>query len=304
MILITGSAGLIGTALQAVLENSAIEYRCFDIAESPLQDTRNEAAIEAALDGVTGVVHLAAISRVVWAERDPSVAQAVNVGALETLLGSMARRSQSPWLIFASSREIYGEQPHLPVGEDADLLPINTYGRTKLAGEDLVNEAREAGVLAQIVRFSNVFGSTDDHSDRVVPAYARASAHGGAIRVDGADNTFDFTHVSDVADGLFKLVEATRAGERLPPIHFLTGRGTSLGQLADMAVEHARQPVAVNHAPERDFDVSHFYGDPARAKALLDWEARVPIDQGFAQLVDDFSKIPAEQGEASHRRCN
>ncbi len=126
-----------------------------------------------------------------------------------------------PWVVYASSREVYGDPATLPVPEDAPLEPVNIYGRSKAAAEAAVGRAREAGLATAIVRFSNVFGSTADHRDRVVPAFARAAATGGTISIEGAENTFDFTHVEDVGRGLALLVECLKDGHRaLPPIHY------------------------------------------------------------------------------------
>lgn len=298
MILITGSSGLVGTALRKVLDGRGIAWRPFDIDNCPAQDTcRTDALVEAA-EGVQGIVHLAAVSRVVWAENDPQRTQRVNVDALDGLLRHVMSRREKPWVIFASSREVYGEQEQLPVAESAALLPMNTYARSKVAGERLMGEAREQGLLGQIVRFSNVFGSIDDHKDRVVPAFARTAAQGGNVRVDGAENTFDFTHISDVARGLATVCEAAASGEQLPPIHFLTGRGTTLGQLAELAQKHARHEVGITPSPSRKFDVSRFYGDASRARELLGWQAEVSLEEGFRQLVDDFADItPSAQPE-------
>lgn len=289
MILVTGSAGLIGAATGKRLDAMGIAWRGFDLRGSPSLDTRNPAALAAALDGVDGVVHLAAVSRVVWAENAPELAREVNVDALDSLLGLMHGSIARPWLIFASSREVYGEQAELPVREDAPLMPLNTYARTKVAGENLVDEARESGLRAQTVRFSNVYGSTDDHEDRVVPAFARTAAQGGEIRVDGSANMFDFTHVNDASEGLVRAISAMIAGENLPALHFLTGQGTTLGELSEMAQVRALKPVTLREAPPRQFDVARFVGDPDRARRLLGWEAQVPIDRGFNRLIDDFA---------------
>ena len=288
MILVTGSAGLIGHAIGKRLSDAGIAWRKYDLRDHPSLDTRDKVALRHALDGVTGIVHLAAVSRVVWAEEAPAHAQSVNVEALAGLIELLGAMPQRPWLIFASSREVYGEQQTLPVCEDAPLLPLNTYARTKVAGEQLVNAAGEDGLHTQIVRFSNVYGTTDDHEDRVVPAFARTAALGGTLRVDGSGNMFDFTHVDDAADGLFKTIEAVVAGENMPPLHFLTGAGTTLGELADLAQQNARSAIDRTEAPSRKFDVSRFVGDPARAQALLGWRSQITIADGFSRLVGQF----------------
>lgn len=288
MLLITGSSGLIGRALCRDLTLSGIRWKPFDIRKNSDHDTRDHDAVKRALKGVTGVVHLAAVSRVVWAQNDPATAREVNVDALENLIDCLADDESRPWLIFASSREVYGEQELLPVPEDATLMPLNVYAQTKVDGERLAEQAIAQGIRTQIVRFSNVYGSTDDHQDRVVPAFAKAAAAGGKLRIEGGDNTFDFTHVSDAARGLRLLLDATIQGEQLPPIHFLTGRGTTLTELAAIAMKHAHRPLSFEDLPGRAFDVSRFVGDPKRAFELLDWTAEIAVEQGFQALVEDF----------------
>lgn len=292
MLLVTGSSGLVGSALGTALTSRGIEWRGFDIRESEEKDIRDEAALSAALAGVDGVIHLAAVSRVVWAERNPARAQSTNVDALGSLIRMVRESPKKPWLLFASSREVYGEQRDLPVREDARLQPVNTYARTKVAGERLVEQAAIDGLRTQIVRFSNVYGSVADHCDRVVPAFARTAANGGTLRIEGAENMFDFTHVSDVEEGLGRVIDAMIAGERFPPIHFASGQGTTLGDLAAIAADVAAVPVSAEDAPPRTFDVSRFVGDPSRARELLGWSARIAIREGFRQLADEFAAQP------------
>lgn len=290
-ILITGSAGLVGTALARSLDRLGFEVAGFDLrgAADEQGDVRDLERVTAALGRCDGVVHLAAVSRVVWGEQDPVACRATNVGGLRNVLAAAAARPRPPWVIFASSREVYGQPEHLPVDEDAPLRPVNVYGRTKVDGEQMVGAAAAAGLRASVVRLSNVFGAVDDHADRVVPAFARAAVLGEPLRVDGADHTFDFTHVDDTARGVATLVHHfADGGSALPPIHLLTGRPTTLGELADLAIDLGGRGSALRLAPPRDFDVARFVGDPGRAEQLLGWRAQLSLKQGLARLIEDF----------------
>jgi len=82
MILVTGADGLVGRHICALLRGANIAHRPFDLKLSPSEDIRNRPAVAEALKGVRGVVHLAAVSRVVWGERDPMLCAATNVDAL------------------------------------------------------------------------------------------------------------------------------------------------------------------------------------------------------------------------------
>jgi nucleoside-diphosphate-sugar epimerase len=286
-VLVTGSEGLVGAAVTRALRKAGIEVVPFDKRNSDTQDLCCSSALAAALSGVDGVVHLAAVSRVIAAERNPRLCRQINEKAFAELVTLC--EAKRTWLLFASSREVYGQQDQLPVFETAPLRPINAYARSKVFGERLVVRARKAGITANVVRLSNVYGSTRDHADRVVPAFAHAAAAGGTIRLEGRSTTFDFTHISDVAQGLFRMIELTAAGRNIDPIHLTTGVGTTLAELAGIAASNARGPLKFEDHPSRDFDVSSFVGSTVRAAQVLDWSARINLNEGFAQLAEEFA---------------
>ncbi|MEO1191590.1 MAG: NAD(P)-dependent oxidoreductase [Pseudomonadota bacterium] len=293
MILVLGSSGLIGRHLVKALRRDGQEVVEFDFRRDPGEDIRNGDRLAKALRGVRGVVHLAAVSRVPWGEKHPDLTWDINVEAFRSLMDRISLLSERPWLLFGSSREVYGEIANPPVAEDADLDPLNLYARSKWEGERFTHLANEAHGLAQIVRFSNVYGCPFDHPDRVVPAFARAAALGGSMRVEGSDNTFDFTQVQDVVAGLMTLIEAMNGGESFPPIHFVSGRPTTLGGLADLSRQQARRPVSIAEAPSRSFDVGRFFGDPERARQLLGWQTTTRLEEGLGALIDAFVETSA-----------
>ena len=282
-ILVTGSEGLVGRAMLATLEARGWETVGLDLRGAGTEhgDVRDPGRVCEATAGCRGVVHLAAVSRVLWAERKPDDCRDTNIEGVRRVLEAALGATPRPWVLFASSREVYGQPRRLPTTEDAPLSPVNVYGRSKVEGERLVEQARASGIRAATVRLSNVYGSALDHADRVVPAFARAAVEGNAIRVDGPQCTFDFTHIDDTVRGMVAAMDRLDAGETLPPIHLLTGTPTTLRELAAMATALAGKSVPVVEAPPRTFDVSRFYGDPSRARNLLGWEARVRSSRRF-----------------------
>lgn len=285
--LITGSEGVIGSALRAALEARGSEVVGLDILGKGGEkgDVRDALRVRDAIDGCDGVVHLAAVSRVVWSERAPDVCWNTNVGGLRNVLEAAGERTRRPWILFASSREVYGQPRHLPVSEDAPLRPLNVYGRSKVEGERLSEEARSRGLQTATVRFSNVYGSMGDHADRVVPAFARAAVSGTPLRLDGPACAFDFTHIDDTVRGVVALADMLANGRSPPPVHLLTGTPTTLHELATMAMALVGERTPVVEAPPRSFDVSAFHGDPTRARELLGWTPRVDLRDGLGRLV-------------------
>lgn len=289
-ILVTGSEGLIGSHLCQELATVGWTVKRFDIRRSPIEDIRSISAVRQATQDVDGVIHLAAVSRVIWAEEDPLKCEQVNIGAIKNLVTLLAERQapKPPWLLFASSREVYGQQTDLPVPETASLRPMNTYARSKVEGEAIVLGARSCQLKTNVVRLSSVYGSTNDHPTRVTPAFARASANGGEIRIEGHDNTFDFVHVLDVVQGIMKFVALSRDGVEVEPIHLCSGRGTSLSELGTLAAKFSDRKIKSRSEPPRDFDVRSFVGCTRRARKKLGWESTTALQVGFDKLVREF----------------
>lgn len=288
-ILITGSEGLVGSSIKPDLLNLGYGLISFDLkSEKDICDTKK---LEMHIKQCDGIIHLAAVSRVVWGENDPDLCWDTNAVASKNLIDMALLQKNKPWVLVASSREVYGEPKHLPVSDTDPVDPINIYGRSKVAMEEAALNARELGLTIGIARLANVYGSIDDHHDRVLPAFCKAAVLGKPLRIDGFKNTFDFTHISDTISGLIQMVKKLDAGiSNLPPIHLLPGVPTTLEEAALMAIKSANSNSIILEAPSRSYDVSCFYGKPTNAIKYLDWEAKVPPNQGIEMLVNEFKK--------------
>lgn len=290
-ILVTGSEGLIGRHLCPLLKDRNCEIIPLDIALSGGQkkDICDDTSLHKVISGCHGIIHLAAVSRVVWAQQYPTRCWETNAMASERLLQTALNQSVQPWVLLASSREIYGEASVLPVRDNTTPKPINIYGKSKLYMEEAALSARTKGLTIAIARLANVYGSIFDHHDRVLPAFCRAAAEGKPLRVDGLNNTFDFTHVEDTVAGLILMVEKLESGVRdLPPLHLLPGIPTTLEEAAKMAIAAANSSSKIITAPSRNYDVSRFYGLAYEAEQRLNWQAKITPNQGIKMLVDKF----------------
>lgn len=287
-VLVTGSSGLVGDVLTRRFSEKGIHVVPFDLRAGGA-DIRDAAALREAMRGCDGVIHLAAVSRVAWGEADPDLCRAINEEGTANVADAALSQPHRPFLIHASSREVYGNLARLPARESDAAAPHNAYGRSKVASERIVGDAAGLGLPVGILRLSNVYGTTNDHPDRAVPSLLWNAIRGQDLRISGADIFFDFVHVEDCVRGFLALTERLAARrESVPAIHLTTGVATSLGKLAEMAIGTAGGAASVTAAPSRSFDVSGFVGDPALAGRLLGWRHHIDLAEGLSRLRDDL----------------
>jgi len=155
-ILVTGSLGLIGVGLSQRLTRLGWNIIGLDMRGSPAldRDVRNATDTISQLD-LSGIIHLAAVSRVIDGEANPRLCRSVNVDGTRAVVAGALSVSSRPWLIYASSREVYGQQSSLPV--DAILSPINVYARSKVDAESVMRGGRQAGLKTVVLRFFECF---------------------------------------------------------------------------------------------------------------------------------------------------
>jgi len=294
-ILITGSAGFIGSALLNYLEERDIIVVPFDIKDDPKYDVKDLGMLEKQTSDVDGIIHLAAMSRVITAQEQPHECIATNVGGVTNVLeAAKIRKSKSPWVIFGSSREVFGEPDIFPVTELSPKIPINIYGLSKITGENLCEiYTRYYGLKIRIVRFSNVYTSINDHMDRVIPKFIMQALKGENLHINGTgEELFDFTYISDTVNGIWGCVqEIQRNSTVLDDFNLSIGTPVSLKELAELIIEKTESKSQVIYKDSRNYDVNHFYASPKKAKDRLGFSPAISIEEGINLSIKDLKKI-------------
>lgn len=294
-IVVTGSRGLIGRSLCQRLVGFGHEIieldNCITPDDSGYGDVLDPICCHRAIAQADGVFHLAAVSRVVWGERDPELCMAVNVVGTVNVLEACHLSPKRPWVLVASSREVYGQASHFPVSENAEKQPMNVYAHSKCQAEQAVEQACESGLRAGFVRLSSVYGDAFDHTTRVVPAFITAALSGHPLVVEGSDNVLDFTHVDDVTRGMVALGNSLAKGLYHGSLHFVSGQPTTLIDLAKMITRLTGSSWQINIAPPRSYDVSQFLGNPEKALCEINWKNETPLINGLSRLIHEFQKM-------------
>lgn len=294
--LVTGGCGFIGRHLCAalvaeghrvtVLDNlSSGEARALPPGARLVRgDIRRPQDLAEAMSGCDGVFHLAAVSSIVACAEDRPATRSVNVDGTAAVLDASAARP----LVFVSSAAVYGEQTIMPIPESALLRPISPYAEDKLAAEALVRSAAQTGGT-MILRPFNVFGPgqvTGSPYSGVITRFAEAARAGQALTVNGdGGQTRDFIHVADVAWAMVLAMRQAETAIGIDVVNLCRGETVTVLELALLIGQLAGSTAPVRSGPPRSGDIRDSRGDPARARALLGFEAQITLAQGLADLL-------------------
>ncbi|MEV5866158.1 NAD-dependent epimerase/dehydratase family protein [Streptomyces tendae] len=326
-VLVTGSAGFIGSHVVQALREHGHEPVGYDVREDPGADVRAPAALARALAGVDAVCHQAAMVGLGNGFADAAEYVSRNDLGTAVLLAAMAGAGVRR-LVLAGSMVVYGEgrytcprhgvvrpgpravadldagrfEPVCPrcgadlspglVGEDAPADPRNVYATTKLAQEHLAAAwARTTGATAVSLRYHNVYGPRmprDTPYAGVASFFRSALARGEAPRVfEDGRQRRDFVHVRDVAAANVAALEA--AG---PPQGALSAYNTGSGEPHTVG-EMATALAAAYGGPEPVVTGEYRLGDVRHItadSARLRTELDWRPEVGFTEGMREFAR--------------
>lgn len=234
------------------------------------------------------VIHLASFPRQKVVNANPTLgSHTMSEGLLSLLEASVATGVRK--FVYVSSSMVYGnfleDTFEGGIDEYHPTNPIGQYGIMKLAGEWLVKDySRTKGLTYTILRPSAVYGPLDVE-DRVVSKFLLAAIRGETIRVNGAKESLDFTHVSDAADGIANASLSDNTDNMT--YNITRGQSRTLLEAAELAVQIAGQGhIQVNDRddsfPSRgQLNITRAYND-------FGFQPMVTIEEGFQQYYNWF----------------
>jgi UDP-glucose 4-epimerase len=321
-ILLTGGTGFIASHTAVVLLEAGHEAILYDnlsnsraeVAGAVAQiagkapafvegDIRDEEKLGRALKGADAVIHFAGLKAVGESSEKPVEYYDNNVGGTICLLKAMKRQGVNK-LIFSSSATVYGNPQRLPIDEGHPVGAVsNPYGRTKFFIEEILRDAAAAdpSLTTLCLRYFNPVGAHESALIGERPAgvpnnltpYIAQTAAGERefVRVFGNDydtpdgtGVRDYIHVMDLAEGHAAALAHLAALPGWNAINLGTGRGFSVLQMVEAFSKAVGRPIPYRILPRRAGDVAACFADPARAKALLGWQAKRSIDEMCSSL--------------------
>jgi len=258
--------------------------RCFEFRDC---DVTRPFEVDGAVDGV---LHLASLA----SPRDylAHPIETLESGAQGTqMMLELARRYGAAFLITSTS-ECYGDPAVHPQvetywGNVNPVGPRSCYDESKRYAEAVTMAYhRTYGVNTHIARIFNTYGPRMQlHDGRVVPAFLDQALRGEPITVFGSGTqTRSFCYVNDLVEGLWRLFHANEAY----PVNLGNPQELTILEFAERIRKLTGSAVPLKFLPLPEDDPRQRQPDISKAKRLLGWEPRVPLEEGLRHTVEYF----------------
>jgi UDP-glucose 4-epimerase len=303
-VLVTGASGFVGYTVATLLSQRGHQVAGLTrSATSTLPDGVQRAhgdlspeGLLAALDGVDGVCHLAARTRVRESRADPLGYWQTNVGGTLALLHAM-NATGTRRLVLASTCGVYGDQTSQPINENAPTAPTSPYGISKLAADNAAMDLASTGAIGAIsLRAFNIAGALPGHPDldetRLIPrmmAVQRGTASELVVNGNG-DAIRDFVHVADMAEAFALALDACEPGTARA-YNIGSGRPTHVRDVISTVEQVTGRPVARQHVPPAA-EPLELLADSKAIQTDLGWS---PRRSELRQIIEDAWSAATEK---------
>lgn len=290
--LVTGGAGFIGSHLVEklislghrvrVLDNLAYGNRAdvSEKAEFMEGDIRDLDSCKKAMEGMDGVFHMAAMSRVAPSLDNIELCTSVNITGTQNILLA-AKDAGNRKVVYSASSTFYGadmawQTETAPHGEF-----LNFYALTKYTGEEYVLLFdRIFGTPGVVLRYFNVYGQRQPQTGPyalVMGIFLRNAKEGKALEIHGeGKQRRDFVHVRDVVCANIMAMESDCHAEIF-----------NVGSGANISIQELANLISDNqiHTARRPGDAENTLADITRIKNFLGWEPVVKLEEGLKELL-------------------
>ncbi|MCF6296439.1 MAG: NAD(P)-dependent oxidoreductase [Flavobacteriaceae bacterium] len=303
-ILVTGVAGYIGSVLTRQLLNKGYAVRGLDklnfggeslisILNNPnfefvKGDIRNETDVIKAIDGVDGVVHLAAIVGDPACSKEPEIAESTNWEGAKLVFDISNKNNNVKRFVFASTCSNYGKMEGDGfVNEKSDLSPVSLYAKLKVKFEKHMMETEiRNDFIPTALRFSTVYGlSPRLRFDLTVNEFVREVAVGNELLIFGEQFWRPYCHVEDLARACVLVLESP--SEKVRQNVFGVGDTNENYQKKMLADEILKvEPNAKIKYVKRDEDPRDYRVDFSKIKNELGFEITKRVPDGIREIHD------------------
>ena len=234
------------------------------------------------------VLHLAWSTLPATAEQSPGSEQKHDLPLLENLLQACATApaGQRPHFIFFSSGgAVYGNAPGRPNVETDPCQPIGSYGKGKLAAEQMIEQsAARLGVPFTILRISNPYGYPvpTGRVQGIIPHAIRCAVEGLPLTLWGDGHARkDFIHYTDFLSALNEIVARRLTGT----FNLCAGESHTVREVIALVEKHTKKKITLTFQPAPAWDVEDSRLSNGCFVSATGWRPQVSLDQGIRQSM-------------------
>ena len=255
---------------------------------------------------IEAVMHFAASSQVGESMIKPLLYFNNNVHGMQILLEGMHKHGVDK-IVFSSTAAVYGEPKRVPIEEDDETCPQNTYGETKLTMEKMMKWVDRAhGIHYVSLRYFNVAGALEDGSigedhapeTHLVPLILQVpNGKRECIMIFGedyptADGTCvrDYIHVADLADAHLRALDYLRKGGDSNIFNLGNGKGFSVKEMIAAAEAATGKSICVKLGERRSGDPAQLIASSKKAQEILDWKPQYQDIEGIVRTAWNWHK--------------
>jgi UDP-glucose 4-epimerase len=302
-VLVTGAAGFIGQALCRRLQSNGYRIAAYDdlsrgrrellppeavFVHGDIRDARLMRSVILAERPRT-VIHLAAMHFIPDCIARPDDTRDVNVEGTRRLLDS-CRDSAVRHVLFASTAAVYTPVDDACREDETPLGPLEVYGASKLAGEELVRAFQEAaGISCSILRLFNAIGrhETNPH---VVPHIFESLRASDAISLGNTAPERDYIDTRDIADAILAVMQ-TPGGRQV--LNVGTGAAHAVSEIVERLGRILGRPLTVLQDPQRmrPTDRMRLLADIGRIRAATGWTPRFSLEDSLRDLASAYGLL-------------
>jgi UDP-glucose 4-epimerase len=292
-VVITGAAGLLGSAVVEKLAGAGRVLRCVDVVPLERQGVSSfvasiddRAVISKMVEGCEVLVHLA------WKGVAALPPEGTSRNVSDNLVGSLAMLEQAQRggvkrVVFASSGgTVYGAQMGERLSEDVACRPISVYGAEKVAFEALAHAFCHAHDMSFLsLRVSNLYGpgQRGNMGQGLVATAIWKALKDEALELWGDGSvTRDYVYITDVAEAFAQAVNYSGESEI---INVGTGIARTVTDVVECIERVFRKRIEVHYRAARRADVPYNVLDVTRASKLLGWSAATDFETGVRQSL-------------------
>ncbi len=306
-ILVTGGAGFLGSHLCERLLADGQEVLCLDNyftgRKANIAHLANNVRFEAIRHDVTfplyvevdRIYNLACPASPVHYQHDPVQTTKTSVHGAINVLG-LAKRLNAR-ILQASTSEVYGNPFIHPQTEEywGNVNPIGPracYDEGKRCAETLFFDYyRQFNLPIRVVRIFNTYGPRMHPNDgRVVSNFIVQALTGQPITLYGdGSQTRSFCYVDDLIEGFIRFMALD--GDVPGPLNLGNPGEFSMIELAEMVLRLTGSSSSIIHNPLPTDDPLQRKPDISKAKALLDWQPTVPLEEGLVRTIAYFRSL-------------